>query len=116
MLSLSKNNILSIKTEKNINNSIKKSKYIKKCLFIKFILFFIISNLFLLFFWYFITCFFAVYINSQNIVIKNTFITFFLSMGYSFVLNLLYELFKISLLKAKNKKYFYLIFSRMALI
>ena len=59
-LSLSENNILMVKQEKNLHMLKKIIKKIKRCLLIKFILFFILNFLFLCFFWYFITCFCAV--------------------------------------------------------
>ena len=116
LLSLSEKNILVIKKENNINNAKKISKNIKKCILIKFIIFFKIGNMLLIFFWYFITCFCAVYINTQNILIKDTIISFTLSIIYPFGLNLLPGLFRIPSLKAKNKKYLYQISNFLALI
>ena len=102
-LSLSENNILQLKGEKDVRNIIKKSKAINSCLTIKFIMFFILSSIFMLFFWYFISCFCAVYINTQIILIKDTLISFFTSMLYPFGLNLIPGIFRISALRAKNK-------------
>ena len=56
-LSLSENNILSIKKEKDYNFAVKKSKNVLKCLLIKFFFYFLFSLLVLLFCWYFISCF-----------------------------------------------------------
>ena len=116
MLSLSEKNILAIKQEKNIDNIIKKTNSIKKCILIKFILFFILGNLLLIFFWYFISCFCGVYINAQIILIKDTVISFGLSMIYPFGLNLLPGFFRIPSLRAKNKKCLYQISNLVALI
>ena len=102
-LSLSENSILSIKKEENIIKIKAISKEIKKCLTIKFIIFFILNYLLLFFFWYFISCFCAVYINTQIILIKDTWISFGLSMLYPFGLNLLPGLFRIPALRAKKK-------------
>jgi hypothetical protein len=102
-LSLSEKNILMIKQEKNINLVIKRSKLVEKCINIKFIIFFIISSIFLLFFWYFISCFCAVYTNTQIILIKDTLFSFGLSMAYPFGLNLLPGFFRLPALRAKNK-------------
>ena len=55
------------------------------------------------FFWYFISCFCAVFINIQIILIKDSFFSLILSMFYPFVLNLLPGLFRIPALRAKNK-------------
>ena len=102
-LSLSEIQILSIKNEDNFEKAKEKSKKVLKCLKIKFILFFILSFLFSLIFWYFISCFCAVYKNTQNILIKNTFLSFGLSMIYPFGLNLLPGMFRIPALRDENK-------------
>ena len=118
MLSLSESNILMIKQEKNYNIAQKKSKNIINYLLIKFIIFFMLSNLLLLFFWYFISCFCAVYVNTQKILIKDTLISFALSMSYPFGLNLLPGMFRIPSLRApkKDKKCLYKISGIIALI
>ena len=84
----------------------------------KFIFFFILSVIFLSFFWYFISCFCAVYANTQIILIKDTLVSFSLSMLYPFGLNLLPGFFRIPALKAKNKnkKFLYKISGLIALI
>ena len=102
-LSLSEKNILKIKKQKDLAKSIEISKKIKKCINIKFLIFFILSLIFLLFFWYFISCFCIVYNNTQIILIKDTLISFGLSMIYPFGLNLLPGIFRIPALRAKNK-------------
>ena len=118
MLSLSEKNILLIKQEKDINLAFKKSKSIEKCITIKFIIFFILSISFLIFFWYFISCFCAVYTNTQIILIKDTLVSFGLSMLYPFGLNLLPGFFRMPALRAKNKdrKCLYKISGLVALI
>ena len=102
-LSLSENNILSIKEIKQVKLSYEKAKKVKVYLLIKFLVFFIISIIFTIFFWYFISCFCAVYTNTQIILIKDTFISFGISMIYPFGLNLLPGFFRISALRAKSK-------------
>ena len=102
-LSLSEKNILGIKQEQNLNRMMKYSKRVKKCLTIKFTLFFILNYLFLFFFWYFISCFCAVYTNTQLILIKDTLISFGISMLYPFGLNLIPGFFRIPALRAKKK-------------
>ena len=108
-LSLSEKNILALKGGKNYNKTLQYSKDIKKCLTIKFIIFFILSYLLLMFFWYFIACFCGVYINTQIILIKDTLISFCLSMAYPFGLNLIPGFFRIHALRAvkKDKKFIY---------
>ena len=102
-LSLSENSILSIKEIKQVKLTYKKAKSIKVYLLIKFLLFFIISFILTIFFWYFISCFCAVYINTQIILIKDTLISFGISMLYPFGINLLPGIFRISALRAKSK-------------
>ena len=117
-LSLSENNILMAKQEKNLHMLKKIIKKIKRCLLIKFILFFILNFLFLCFFWYFITCFCAVYTNTQKILLEDTLMSFGLSMLYPFGLNLLPGFFRIPALRAekKDKKTLYKIGNKIALI
>ena len=102
-LSLSETDILKIKHEQSIKSTIKKSKKTEKCIKIKFIVFFIISLMLIIFFWYFISCFCAVYNNTQVILFKDTLISFGLSMTYPLAINLLPGLFRIPSLRAKNK-------------
>ena len=117
-LALSENNVLLIKKEKNFKKMRDISKEIKKCLTIKFIIFFILNYLLLFFFWYFIACFCAVYTNTQIILIKNTFFSYGLSMIYPFGINLLPGIFRIPALKAlqKDKKTIYKISIFLSLI
>ena len=102
-LSLSEKDILKIKEEKDPDNFLKKSNQTEKCIKIKFIIFYIISILLMIFFWYFISCFCVVYTNTQIILFKDTLISFALSMLYPFGLNLLPGFFRIPSLRAKNK-------------
>ena len=117
-LSLSEKNILELKQEKNFAKASKNSLQIGKKICIKFILFFVLSNFLLLFFWYFISCFCAVYINTQIILIKDTLTSFLISMIYPFGLNIVPGLFRIPSLKSKkgNKKYLYTISKYISLI
>ena len=118
LLSLSEKNILAIKQEEDVNKTKIKSKIIKRCLIIKFIIFFILNCLLLLFFWYFISCFCGVYKNTQMILIKDTLVSFGLSMLYPFGLNLFPGILRIPALRAekKDKKCVYKISTIVALI
>ena len=106
-LSLSENNVLTIKNEKNSENVDKKVQKVLKCLIIKFILFFIVSLLFLLLFWYYLACFCAVYKNTQYYLIKDTLLSFSLSLLYPFGLNLLPGILRIPSLKTNNRECMY---------
>jgi hypothetical protein len=118
LLSLSEKQILMIKSKIEYINAQKKAHDIIKCLKIKLITFFLLSFLLMIFFWYFISCFCAVYKNTQIILIKDTLLSFALSMIYPFGLNLIPGIFRISALRAvkKDKKCIYKASRLLALI
>ena len=103
--SLTEKNIIQIKKEKK--NIDKNLKNMPKCLIIKFSLFFIISLIFLFFFWYYLGCFCSIYRNTQTHLIKDTLISFGLSMIYPFGLNLFPGIFRILSLKKRNRECIY---------
>ena len=100
-LSLSQKRILDIKKEKK--NIKQKASSILKFLVIKFLVFFILSLLLLVFFWYYLSCFCAIYKNTQQPLLKDTVVSYILSLLYPFLLNILPGIFRIPSLKAKNK-------------
>ena len=102
-LSLSEKRILDIKREDNFIKANNNAKIIETYTKIKFIIFFILSILFLLFFWYFISCFCIVYNNTQILLIEDTLISFILSMIYPLGLNLIPGIFRLYALRACNK-------------
>ena len=102
-LSLSEINLLTIKQVRQMNKSYKRAKEVRGYLTIKFIAFFIVSFILAIFYWYFISCFCAVYINTQLILIKDSLISFGVSMFYPFAINLLPGIFRIPSLRAKKK-------------
>ena len=104
-LSLTERDILKIKNEKN--DKIKKATTILNYIFIKFIIFFILCYLFLFFFWFYLSCFCAVYKNTQIHLIKDTLISFGLSLLYPFIINLLPGIFRIPSLKNKDRECIY---------
>ena len=100
-LSLSEKKIISFKQIKESKIIDIKLKEVINILKIKFILFFIISFIFLLSFWFSITCFCGIYINTQIPLIKDTIISFSLSFLYPFAIYLLPAIFRLSSLKTK---------------
>ena len=108
-LSLTEKNILEIKHEKKKQNLIERSAKKLKCILIKTICFFVLTFSFLLFSWYYISCFCAVYKNTQLHLIKDTLISFGLSMLYPLGIYLLPGIFRIPALRApkKDKKLMY---------
>ena len=112
-LSLSENKIIELKAEINEKNldftsSQAKAIQIKKNLKIKLIIFFALSSLLMMFFWYFISCFCGVYINTQTILIKDTLMSFGSSLVFPFILCFIPGFFRIpSLRSKKNLKIIY---------
>ena len=109
-LALSQKKIMEIKKEKN-KNILDKKYYQKllKNLKIRFVLFFIISFLILLFFLYYITCFCGVYINTQTHLIKDSVISLITSLFIPLIICLIPGIFRIYSLKGEkpNKEYAY---------
>ena len=107
MLALSEGNILNFKKNKKRKNLYTRVNKLTKFLRIKFILYFIFSIILLFFFWYYLSMFCAIYRNTQNHLIKDTLISFGLSLIYPFVIYLLPGIFRISALSdVKNKRHF----------
>jgi hypothetical protein len=102
-LSLSEKTILKIKQEKDFEKLNELIPKVIKCLIIKFILFFLFSFLFLGFFWYYISCFGAVYKNTQIILLKDTLISFTISLVYPFIFYLLIALIRYPTLNKQEK-------------
>ena len=101
-LSLTERQILIIKSKTNYKDAKKKSDIIKKGLKFKMISFSVLSFILMLFFWYFISAFCSVYKNTQIILIKDSLISFSLSLIYPFGLSLLPCFLRIPSLRAIN--------------
>ena len=80
---------------------------IKKKLKIKFVIFFFLDLIFLGCFWIYLSCFSAVYRNTQIHLIKDTVISFGTSFISPIFTSLLPGLFRIPSLKNKNRKILY---------
>jgi hypothetical protein len=106
-LALSNKSILDLKHYKNRKKMIKESEKLIQKLNIKFYFYFAISFLFLVFFWYFISAFCAIFKNSQIFFIENSLSSFGLTLIYPFGLYLLPGIFRIKSLKATDKKCMY---------
>ena len=102
-LSLSEKNMLEIKHESNIKRAQEKSKEVWSFIKLKVLMFFLLCFLIMAFFWYFISCFCAVYKNTQIILISDTLISFGMSMIYPFAINLIPGIFRIPALRASSK-------------
>ena len=103
ILALSHDDILQLKQIKSGYKIKNEGKILNKKLRIKFILYFIISFIFLLFFWYYLSMFCAIYRNTQFHLLKDTLISFILSLIYPIGFYLLPGLFRIPSLSKNNK-------------
>ena len=114
LLAISNNAILDFKQTKNKNDINKEKNNLLNKLKTKFILYFIISSIFVLFFWYYISMFGAIYKNTQVHLLKDTLISFGLSLIYPFGIYLLPGIFRIpALSNRKNKKKYLYDFSKL---
>ena len=102
-LALTENIIFEIKRENNMIFLKEKKIDIYRKIKIKFILFFVVSFFLLLLFMYYISCFCGVYINTQIHLIKDTIVSFIISLIYPFGILLLPGIFRLSSLRAKDK-------------
>ena len=105
--SLSEKNINEINKENNLEKAKERVIKVKYLLKIKYICFFSLNFVFLLFFWFFLSSFGALYQNTQIYLIKNTLISFGICLFYPFVINLFPGLFRIYSLKEPNRVYIY---------
>ena len=103
ILALSQQNILQIKHEKNKSNLNARTVTIIKCLKIKFICFFILSYTLLLFFWFYVACFCAVYKNTQIFLIQVMLLSYLISLIHPFITCLIPGIFRIPALKGPGK-------------
>ena len=98
-------NIVEIKNSSHDKKSIQFKNEIKrpvKRIRIKLILFFVVNFLLLIIFWYYLSCFCAVYKNTQLYLFINVLISFGISLIYTFIINLLPCIFRIKSLKPRN--------------
>ena len=108
ILAISETKIIEFKKIRTIDNLDKQRKEIEFYLFYKFIAFFVVSFIFMMFFWYYLACFCAIYSNTLVHLINDTLISFGLSMIYPFGWCLIPGIFRIpSLSSKKNKKIFF---------
>ena len=108
ILALSNNSIINFKQNKEKKDINQRGDDLNFKVKIKSFLFFILSFIFLLFFWYYISMFGAVYKNTQLHLLKDTLISFGISMLTPFVIYLLPGLFRIPSLSNPKKKREYL--------
>lgn len=101
-LALSEETISEFKEEDDLNYMNKEKNKIIIFLKKKSIAFFIVGTIILTFFWYYLSCFCAVYQNTQVHLIKDTFISFATGMIYPFFLTIIPIIIRIPALRTKS--------------
>ena len=102
-LSLTSSNLINMKKDIDNNNiEIKKHETLKK-IKVKIVIFFLITLPLLIAFWLYLSCFCAVYKNTQIHLIKDTLISFLTSMITPFWIYILPGIFRLSALNNKKK-------------
>ena len=108
LLGLSNDAIIAFKQNKSRINLKKREEDLRNKLLIKFIFYFIFSFLLLIFFWYYISMFCIIYKNTQIHLLKDTLMSFCLSLIYSFGIYLLPGIFRMHSLSNRQYKKEYL--------
>ena len=109
ILALTEGLILKFKNDKTTNDLENRIKSLKKHIKIIFTFYFIVSTILLLFFWYYVSMFCAIYKNTQIHLIKDTLISYILSLISPFWFYLIPGIFRIPSLskRKKNRVCFY---------
>ena len=103
LIFLSHRNILQVKEQPTYSKADEMASIMKRRIIIKYVIFFILGIVFLLFFWMLLSSFGAVYQNTQIIVFENTLISFGISFIYPFFINIIPVIFRISSISSKSK-------------
>jgi len=109
ILVLTDKNVLQVKNQPSYNLAINMKYKVLKCMKIKFAIFFVLNFIIIILFGYYLTCFSAVYKNTQVYLIENTAISFCFSLFYPFVINFFPSTFRSCSIdkKKRNKNCFY---------
>ena len=108
-LVLTDKDVLEVKNQNSREEAFNMRKEKLKCMKIKFAIFFALIFVLLGLFWYYLTCFNAIYRNTQTYLIKNTFISFGFSLFYPFIINIFPTMIRMYSIHSsdKNQDYFY---------
>ena len=104
LFALSEDNILDFKKDKTKDNVNKRFKDLNKKLNVKFVLFFVSSFILLVFLGFYLAMFGIIYKNTQLHLIKDTLISYGLSLIYPFVIYLIPGMCRVPSLSNKSKK------------
>ena len=102
-LILTDKDVLEVKLKATQNLAINLKKQKLKCIKIKFAIFFILNFVLLGLFWYYLTCFNAIYKNTQIYLIENTFISFGFSLFYPLIINIFPMMMRMCSIHSSNK-------------
>ena len=86
--SLSERFLMELKNEQNFDKANNMIPNTKRCLIIKYIIFYVLCFVFTTLFWFYLSSFCAIFQNSQIYVFKNTFISFGISIVFPIIYNL----------------------------
>ena len=102
-LILTDKDLLEVKLQQTIILAENMKKQKLKNIKIKFAIFFVLNFILLSFFWYYLTCFNAVYKNTQVYLIENTLISFGFSLVYPFIINISPTVIRIRSIQSSKK-------------
>ena len=105
--SLSYDNIYSVYKEKLYLNAKIRANIVRKILLVKYICFYVIGFISVLFFGYYLSVFGAVYQNTQYILIKNTIISYIISLVFPFFINIITSILRRYSLKEATRQNIY---------
>ena len=103
---LSERNIIKIKEQNTYSKADYTAQNVQKKLVIKYVIFFILGNIFLGFFWILLSSFGAVYQNTQIFLVKNTLISFSMDLVYPFFYNIFPCFFRMISLNSKSECFY----------
>ena len=107
IFALTEDSFIQYRNEVNKEKILISASNLRRIFKIKFLIFFILNLILLVCFWIYLSCFSAVYHNTQIHLIKDTLISFGTSFISPFALYLLPGIFRIPALKNNNRRFLY---------
>ena len=104
ILGLSNDNIINFKQNLKSSGISKRGEKLIFCLKLKFVLFFLMSSILLLCFWYYVSIFGVIYKNTQYHLLKDSVMSFGMAILYPLVIYLLPSILRIASLSNPKKK------------
>ena len=103
ILALTQKNFLDIKNKSTFKESVIYADKVQNGIELKYFIYFNFGYIIIIFFWYYITCFCAIYANTQIILIKDTLYSFGISLFYPIGLYLIPGVFRMPAIRSKSK-------------